>query len=69
MRKGHDGGETGKKKRLMKIAATMSLPAVDRPNADHWNAARSCQKEPQYNGVGTSFLKRFGKQEPIIQSS
>ena len=27
----------------MKIVATSSLPAVDRPNADHWNAARSCQ--------------------------
>ena len=29
----------GKKKRLMKIVATTSLPAVDRPNADRWNAA------------------------------
>ena len=28
----------------MKIAATTSLPAVDRPNANLWNAARSCQK-------------------------
>ena len=28
----------------MKIMATTSLPAVDRPNADRWNAARSCQK-------------------------
>ena len=27
----------------MKIVATTSLPAVDRPNADHWNAARSRQ--------------------------
>ena len=27
----------------MKIVATTSLPAVDRPNADRWNAARSCQ--------------------------
>ena len=32
-----------KKKRLMKIVATRSLPAVDRPNADRWNAARSRQ--------------------------
>ena len=27
----------------MKIVATTSLPAVDRPNADRWNAARSHQ--------------------------
>ena len=55
MRKGHDGGkkkgkQTGKKKgkkkekRRMKKVATTSLPAVDRPNADRWNAARSRQK-------------------------
>ena len=25
----------------MEIVATTSLPAVDRPNADRWNAARS----------------------------
>ena len=36
-----NGGE--KKKRQMKIVATTSLPAVDRSNADHWNAARSRQ--------------------------
>ena len=29
----------------MKIVATTSLPAVDRPNADRWNAARSRQKK------------------------
>ena len=49
MRKGRDGGKKrggkngGKKekkeKRRMKIVATMSLPAVNRPNADRWNAA------------------------------
>ena len=53
MRKGRDGeekkrgkktGEEKKKKRLIKIVATTSLPAVDRPNADRWNAARSRQK-------------------------
>ena len=48
MRKGRDGGgkKTGKKKekRRMKIVATTSLPAVDRLNADRWNAARSRQK-------------------------
>ena len=27
----------------MKIVATTSLPAVNRLNADRWNAARSCQ--------------------------
>ena len=27
----------------MKIVATTSLPAVDRPNADRWNTARSRQ--------------------------
>ena len=56
MRKGRDGEKkkkknwgkkTGKKreKRRMKIVATTSLPAVDRPNADRWNAARSRQNE------------------------
>ena len=59
MRKGRDGGgkktgRTGKKKRRMKIVATTSLPAVNRPNADRanadranadrWNTARSYQK-------------------------
>ena len=46
MRKAHNGGGRGgakKGERLMKIVATMSLPAVDRSNADRWNAARSCQ--------------------------
>ena len=32
-----------KQKRLMEIVATTPLPAVDRPNADRWNAARSRQ--------------------------
>ena len=54
MRKGRDGEKNGKKRRrkktgkkekkiLIKIVATTSLPAVDRPNADRWNAARSRQ--------------------------
>ena len=53
MRKGRDGGKKNgkngekkrekKEKRLMEIVATTSLPAVDRPNADRWNAARSRQ--------------------------
>ena len=33
------GGE-----RLMKVVSTKSLPAVDRLNAERWNAARSSQK-------------------------
>ena len=47
MRKGRDGEKKNggkkqekKKERRMKIVATTSLPAVDRPNADRWNAAR-----------------------------
>ena len=52
MRKSRDGGKNTRKKgekmgekdkRLMIIVATTSLPAVDRPNADRWNAANSCQ--------------------------
>ena len=35
MRKVDDGEKKIKEKRM---------PAVDRPNADRWNAARSCQK-------------------------
>ena len=58
MRKRRDGGEKNgekggkkgreKRKRLMEIVATMSLPAVDRPNADRWNAAHSRQKLPLF---------------------
>ena len=46
MRKGRDGGKKNRKKEKkirMKIVATTSLPAVDRPNADRWNDARSRQ--------------------------
>ena len=35
----------------MKIVATTLLPAVDHPNADHWNAARSCQNGQENNYV------------------
>ena len=51
VRKGRDGGKTGKKtggkkqRKTMKIVATTSLPAVDRPNADRCNAACSGQKQ------------------------
>ena len=53
MRKGRDGRRkkmggknkrgVGERKRIMKIVATTSLPAVDHPNADGWNAASLCQ--------------------------
>ena len=33
MRKGPNGGNVKKRKRIMKIVATMSLPEVDRPTA------------------------------------
>ena len=29
----------------MIIVGTTSVPAVDRPNGDRWNAARSCQND------------------------
>ena len=58
MRKGRNGGKkrekkTGEKRKeiRMKIVATTSLPAVDRPNAYRWNAARSRQKKREKNGV------------------
>ena len=43
---GKNGGkkrEKKKKKIRMKIVATTSLPAVDRSNAERWNAAHSHQ--------------------------
>ena len=60
MRKGRDGGKRAggkngkkqKRKRQMKIVATTSLPAVDRPNADRWNAARSRQNSMKGSGEG-----------------
>ena len=67
MRKGRDG-ETGKQKkkngkkekRLMEIVATTSLPAVDRPNADRWNAARSRPKFENVLGVGSPSAVSLG---------
>ena len=45
MRKGRDGVKKNvkKRKRQMRMVATTSLAAVDRPNADRWNTARSCK--------------------------
>ena len=38
-----DDGEKKKKEKNVVLVATMSLPAVDHPNTDRWNADRSCQ--------------------------
>ena len=40
---GQEAEKKTEEKRLMRIVANTSLPAVDRPNADCWNTARSCQ--------------------------
>ena len=40
----------------MKIVATTSLPAVDRPNADRWSAARSRQKHVKALAQQGNFL-------------
>ena len=50
-----DNGEEKKKKRMTFLVATTSLPAVDRPNADRWNAARSRQHCKQQLVVGSLF--------------
>ena len=42
LRRRKNGKKMGKKKGLLKIVATTSLPAVDRPNADRCNAVLSC---------------------------
>ena len=70
MRKGRDGGKTGKKekkkeKRRMKIVATTSLPAVDRPNADRWNAARSRQKTDENSGHYVIVSSRPPERRPL----
>ena len=44
MRKGRDGEKKREKRGGKEGKTTTSLPAVHRPNADCWNAARSCQK-------------------------
>ena len=51
--------KTGGKKG-MKIVTTTTLPWVDRPNADRWNTARSCQYPSvwvQSNGVSVYFYQ------------
>ena len=42
------------------LVATTSLPAVDRPNADRWNAARSRQKSSQKLDIFRSKAPRSG---------
>ena len=50
-----------KKKRRMKIVATTSLQAVDRLNADRWNAACSCQNKNKYGYVHRKVKKHVCK--------
>ena len=49
----------------MKIVATTSLPAVDRPNADRWNAARSRQKTDDYSGHYVIASSRTPEHRPL----
>ena len=51
-----NGGE--KKKRMIKIVATTSLPAVDRPNADRWNIAHSCQLKQEHQTLQNEYETR-----------
>ena len=48
----------------MKKGVNTSLPAVDRPNADRWNAARSRQLE---KGIFTKKLYTFTKTQTPLQ--
>ena len=74
MRKGCDGGEmgkkknrgkSGKKKRMMKTVATTSLPGVDHPNANRWNAARSCQFQTDLTKGMGSATKEVSCKAPV----
>ena len=52
------------------LVATTSLPAVDRPNADRWNAARSRQLFNQVQKLATSRHVRpenFDANEPLTE--
>ena len=50
----------------MEIVATTSLPAVDRPNADRWNAASSwllryqAKTQSHFFGTPCFFIYMFG---------
>ena len=75
-KRGKNGGKTGektgkkekKRKRLMIIVASTSLPAVNRPNADRWNADRSCQNQVPRNIKGKKgwVLKMFAVQKDFL---
>ena len=53
----------------MKIVATTSLPAVNRPNADRWNAARSRQKWISLASIVPLALVQFEHSFPTPQKS
>ena len=46
----------------MIIVATTSLPAVNRPNADRWNAARSCQLNKEHKVIFSFFVPQIAQQ-------
>ena len=52
----------------MKIVATMSLPAVDRQNADRWNAARSRQYKEHQGTSRVTFSRTGGFKEALSAS-
>ena len=43
---------------MLFLVATTSLPAVDRSNADCWNAARLCQLKQQLSSAASEKCKR-----------
>ena len=53
---------------MMFLLATTSLPAVDHPNTDRWNAADSCQNDymkgdvhiATYNTQGAGHITLYG---------
>ena len=52
----------------MEIVATTSLPAVDRPNADRWNAAHSRQNDPEHIVDGAKVDKLEEKENYITNN-
>jgi len=53
----------------MKIVATTSLPAVDRPNADRWNAARSRQFKTRLGSAQENIHFMWWWNKEIINTS
>ena len=77
MRKVDDGEKKRKKKKrkekkkeknVVFIGHYTSLPAVDRPNVDLWNAARSCQFEGTRDEVWTKKVYSIKKSPPIYKA-